>query len=96
MGPLTHPLSNGASDTFDPKRDLDFTPPPKIYTMSELSFPEGTGISFVAVSEPFQLFTLNAVRRMRSEILSQVIWDTARYSSNLSGGKSQLRGYASK
>lgn len=80
---------------FDPKTHLDFTPPSKIHTMSDIKL-EGKGVSPVAVSEPFQLFTQEAVYHMRSEILSKEVWETSQYSSNLSGGKSQLRGYASK
>lgn len=80
---------------FDPRTHINFNPPSKIHTMSDMKL-EGKGVSLIAVSEPFQLFSHEAVRRMRSEILSKDVWETAQYSSNLSGGKSQLRGYASK
>ena len=81
---------------FDPKQHIDFTPPSNVYTMGDIKLPEGTGVSPVAVSEPFQFFTSEAVHRMRAEVLSNQVWKTSRYSSNLSGGKSQLRGFASK
>ena len=87
--------SSKANPVFDPKTHLDFTPPSKIYTMSDIKL-EGKGVSPVAVSEPFQLFSQEAVHHMRSEVLSKKVWSTSQYSSNLSGGKSQLRGYASK
>ncbi|RYP23360.1 hypothetical protein DL767_008856 [Monosporascus sp. MG133] len=38
--------------------------------MKELSLRECKGLSPVAVSEPFQLFTSDAVMRMRQEVLS--------------------------
>ncbi|KAL8702943.1 MAG: hypothetical protein Q9201_003897 [Fulgogasparrea decipioides] len=54
---------------FDPKKHLQYEPPAKIHTMAELNLPENTGISPVAVSTPFRLFTDAAVHRMRSEVL---------------------------
>lgn len=63
--------------------------------MSDIKL-DGKGVSPVAVTEPFQLFAKEAIHQMRSEIQSKEVWETAQYSSNLSGGKSQLRGYASK
>lgn len=81
-------------ESFDPKKHLDFTPPSKIHTMRNIKLPEHTGVSPIAVSEPFQLFTPEAIRRMRSEIMSKDVWDNCQYSSNLS--KNQLRGFASE
>ncbi|KAI4158082.1 MAG: hypothetical protein LQ342_007756 [Letrouitia transgressa] len=79
---------------FDPKKHLDYEPPAKVHTMKELDLPEGTGVSPVAVSEPFRLFTTEAVHRMRAEVLSQDVWDNCQYSSNLA--QCQLRGFAAK
>ena len=81
-------------DGFDPARHIDFVPPPKVHTMQELNFPENVGVSSVAVSEPFQLFTPEAIHQMRAEILSSKVWDNCQYSSNLA--QCQLRGFASK
>ncbi|KAI9821585.1 MAG: hypothetical protein M1832_003259 [Thelocarpon impressellum] len=63
-------------------------------TMEELGFPKGTGISPVAVSEPFKLFSDEAVAVMRNEILSDQVWDNCRYTSSLAA--CQLRGFAPK
>lgn len=82
------------TDEFDPKKHIDFVPPSKIHSMSDLKLPEGTGVSSVAVSEPFQLFTQEAVTRMRAEILSKEVMENCRYSSNLA--QCQLRGFAAK
>ena len=62
--------------------------------MKELDFPDGAGVSSVAVSEPFSLFTQDAVQRMRAEILSSKVWENCQYSSNLA--QCQLRGFASQ
>lgn len=80
--------------SFDPKKHIKFTPPTKVYTMHDIKLPENTGVSPVAVSEPFPLFTPEAIHCMRSEVLSQDVWDNCQYSSNLA--KSQLRGFAPK
>lgn len=77
---------------FNPEEHLDYTVRPKIFTMKDLGLPSDTGISPVAVSEPFQLFTAEAVRQMRAEILSKQVWENCQYSSNLS--QCQLRGFA--
>lgn len=79
---------------FDPTKHINFMPPPKVHTMQELNFPENAGVSPVAVSEPFQLFTPEAIHRMRAEILSTKVWDNCQYSSNLA--QCQLRGFASR
>ena len=60
--------------------------------MKDLGFPDDQGISTVAVSEPFPLFTPAAIKQMRAEILSEKVRQEYQFSSNLS--KSQLRGYA--
>lgn len=81
-------------ESFDPKKHVDFTPPSKIHTMRDIKLPQSIGVSPVAVSEPFQFFTPEAIQRMRSDVLSKEVWDNCRYSSNLS--KNQLRGFASE
>ena len=77
---------------FNPADHLSFTPPSKVFTMKDLGLPEDTGVSAVAVSEPFQLFTPEAIQRMRAEVLSTRVWENCQYSSNLS--QCQLRGFA--
>ena len=87
-------MSDLSADDFDPKKHLDFTPPVKSLTMSDLKLPEGTGVSPFAVSDPFQLFTQEAVQRMRFEIFSKEVLKNCKYSSNLA--QCQLRGFAAK
>ena len=86
-----NPLS---TDNFNPKKHIDFTPPANTLSMSDLKLPEGTGVSPFAVSDPFQLFTQEAVQRMRAEIFSKEVLENCRYSSNLA--QCQLRGFAAK
>lgn len=87
-------LDTLTTDDFDPKKHIDFTPPANILTMSDLKLPEGTGVSPFAVSDPFQLFTQEAVHRMRAEIFSKEVLENCKYSSNLA--QCQLRGFAAK
>ena len=90
----TMPTNTMSTDDFDPKKHLNFTPPAKTLTMSDLKLPEGTGVSPFAVSDPFQLFTQEAVQRMRAEIFSKEVLENCKYSSNLA--QCQLRGFAAK
>ncbi|KAI1799451.1 hypothetical protein F4811DRAFT_568211 [Daldinia bambusicola] len=87
-------LAQLGNDDFNPARHLCFKESPKVYTMKDLGFPEDTGISPVAVSEPFPLFTEEAVMRMRKEVLSPEVLSNCQYSSNLA--QCQLRGFANK
>ncbi|KAI1452625.1 hypothetical protein F4805DRAFT_470683 [Annulohypoxylon moriforme] len=87
-------VSTIGNDAFDPSRHLAFKETPKVYTMEEIGLPEDTGISQVAVSEPFPLFTEEAVMRMRQEVLSPEVLSNCQYSSNLA--QCQLRGFANK
>lgn len=84
-----------AANVFDPKKHLRWTLPSKIHKMSDIKLSEDSGVSPMAVSEPFQLFTLEAIRQMRSEIMSKVVLRNCQYSSNLAK-KGQLRGYAAE
>lgn len=84
----------GKKEDFDPKRHLAYNAPSKIYSMRDLGLPEDKGISPVAVSEPFHLFSQEAVMRMRQEVLSPEVLNNCQYSSNLS--QCQLRGFANK
>lgn len=61
--------------------------------MSELGH-ERTGISYIGVSEPFELFIPEAVRMMRNEVLSDEVWNNCRFSSSIVAW--QLRGMAPK
>lgn len=79
---------------FDPSRHLNFTPPSKVHSMEELGFDHGIGVSPVAVSEPFPLFSQEAVMKFREEILNEEVISKFKISSNLS--HCQLRGFAHK
>ena len=50
------------------------------------------GVSPNAVSEPFPLFTEEAVQQMRAEVLSEPVWKNCQYKSNIA--QCQLRGFA--
>ena len=76
---------------FDPSKHLNFVEPSRIHTMEELGLKD-YGVSSVAVSEPFPLFTEDAVKQMRAEVLSKPVLENCKYSSNLA--QAQLRGFA--
>lgn len=80
--------------TFDPSKHLEYTPPSKVCTMSELGYPESRGVSPIGVSEPFPLFSAEAMQQMRKEVLSDEVFAKYQYSSELA--QCQLRGYASE
>ncbi len=98
MRPSFEPLiqgkisTKGSSAIFDPEKHLAFTPPSKVHTMKDLNFEETIGVSPIAVSEPFPLFSPEAIHHMRAEVLSDKVWDNCQYSSNLA--QCQLRGFA--
>lgn len=83
-----------SQDEFTPTKHIAFKPPSKTYTMKDLQLPEDNGISPFAVSEPFPLFSTEAVMRMRHEVLSPEVLKNCQYSSNLA--QCQLRGFARK
>ena len=82
-----------SNDAFDPESHIAFKEFPRVYKMSDIDLPDSP-LSGFAVSEPFQLFTPEAVRRMRAEIFEPEVMENFSYSSNLA--QCQLRGYAAK
>lgn len=78
---------------FDAAKHLRHVPPAKVYTMEEIGR-GGEGVSPNAVSDPFPLFTEDAIKQMRAEIFSKEVLENYQYSSNLAA--CQLRGYAAK
>jgi hypothetical protein len=90
--PIQEDLSCLGQVSFDPSKHIQFMPPSKVWTMEELNYTDGQGISPVGVSEPFPLFSAEAVKQMRAEILSENVWHKYKFSSNLSD--CMLRGYA--
>lgn len=97
MRPSFEPIIQGETSgktcnvTFDPEKHLAFVPPSMVYTMKDLSL-DDIGVSPVAVSDPFPLFSPEAIQHMRAEVLSDQVWDNCQYSSNLA--QCQLRGFA--
>lgn len=70
-------------------KHLNFQPPTKITTMKEIGL-GGHGISPNAVSDPFPLFTEEAVRQMRAEIFSQEVLDHCQFASTFN--RNMIRG----
>lgn len=87
-------VANASQDAFSPAKHLAFEQMPNVHTMKELGFSETIGVSPIAVSEPFKLFTEEAVMRMRQEVLSPEVFKHCQYSSNLA--HCYLRGFANK
>jgi len=61
--------------SFDPEKHLVYQAPTKVRSMTDVGYPEGTGISPVAISEGFNLFSREAVELMRVEAFSDRAWD---------------------
>ena len=77
--------------TFNASKHISFTTFPKTYKLGDLGYANDHGISNVAVSKPFPLFTRDAVEAMRREALAPGIQARYAFSSNLA--PLQLRGY---
>ena len=94
--PVPEHMQNGLAldESFDPQKHLNFKRPSKIHSMKDLGLPEGLGISPVAVSEPFPLFSEDAIHRMRAEILSEEVMSNCQFKSDLA--QCQLRGFAAR
>lgn len=90
-----YPLKAVQSDVtgFDPKKHLAFISMPKTISMADIKLKDSP-LSGFAVSEPFQLFTPQAVENMRQEIFKPDVMDNYKYTSNLA--PAQLRGYANE
>ena len=96
------PLNNLALKTvgkmeycsFDATAHLEYAGTPKVHSMEDLGFSKETGVSAVAVSQPFKLFSNQAIQRFRHEIFSSQVQNNFEFSSNIA--PCQLRGYASK
>ena len=80
-------------ETFDPKKHLNFQLPEKIHTMRDVGM-EGHGLSPIAASEPFPLFTEEAVKQMRVEVFSEPVLRDCQYTSDFS--KNMIRGMGRK
>jgi hypothetical protein len=78
---------------FNPKAHLSYTKPKAMQTMESIG-DEDVGVSPIAVSQPFQLFTPQAVDIMRGEVLAHKVRQNYNFSSDIAA--KQVRGYASK
>src|SRR6187402_1960399 len=76
---------------FSPNKHLSYVEPTYIHTMEDIGFPSSNGVSPVAVSEPFHLFSEEAVNIMRSEILDPEVQEKYSYTSDIA--PRQIRGY---
>jgi hypothetical protein len=74
-------IPDGEKVPFTPSVHLAYEPPSKIYKMADFGL-EGAGISPNAISEPFPLFTPEAIRQMRGEIFSEGVLEHCRFSSS--------------
>ncbi|KAB8275404.1 hypothetical protein BDV30DRAFT_225154 [Aspergillus minisclerotigenes] len=68
--------------SFNPKEHLAFEPPQHITMMRDIGL-EGHGISPNAVSDPFPLFTKEAMLQMRAELFSEWSLENCRFGSDL-------------
>lgn len=87
-------LCDQENTKFDPKAHLAFEPPEQVIMMKDIGYGENVGVSPVAASQPFPLFTASAVATIRNQILQPEVMEHCRYSGTL--GACYLRGYASK
>lgn len=81
-------------EAFDPIKHLNFVEEPSMLSLKDLSLPEDLGISPVAVSQPFPLFSEEAIRLMREEIFTNEVWDNCLHSTDFA--QCQLRGHSPK
>lgn len=79
---------------FIPNKHIQYEEPAHIHTMEEIGFPASKGVSPVAVSDPFRLFSEEAVDIMRNEIFDPEVQEKYSYTSDIA--PKQLRGYAPK
>jgi hypothetical protein len=88
------PRNTAESVQFIPEKHLSFKNEPKTLSMEDIGLLSDKSISHVAISEPFPLFTEEAIQTMRGEIFTTEVWENCRYSSEFAG--CQIRGYCEK
>lgn len=76
---------------FDAKKHTCFEPPTRRYTMEEWGY-GGQGISPVASSDPFPLFTPEAVQQVRRELFSKSVLSNCQFGSTFT--QNMIRGYS--
>lgn len=88
-------VSVDETPSFDPEKHLAFKDStPKTHSMVDIGYPSSNGVSPVAVSEPFPLFSEEAINIMREEIFAEDVQRDYSWTSNIA--PKQLRGYATK
>ncbi|KAF4781698.1 hypothetical protein HER10_EVM0002191 [Colletotrichum scovillei] len=88
------PATPAKPETFNPDKHLAFVNDPKKLSLKDVSLPEDIGISQVACSEPFPLFTEEAIQHMRREIFTTEVWENCLHSTRFA--PCQLRGHCPK
>ncbi|ESZ98847.1 hypothetical protein SBOR_0705 [Sclerotinia borealis F-4128] len=76
---------------FQPESHLQYEEPSYIHTMEEIGYSATSGVSPIAVSEPFRLFSEEAVNVMRDEIFAKEVQEKYSYTSDIA--PKQLRGH---
>ena len=79
---------------FDPEEHLAHHDHVNTLTMDDIGLPMTNGISPVAVSEPFPLFTSEAIDIMRAEVFTDEVMNNYSMTSDLI--PMSVRGYATK
>ncbi|KAE8150990.1 hypothetical protein BDV25DRAFT_102290 [Aspergillus avenaceus] len=74
---------------FNAEKHICFEPPKTIYTMEDIGI--DAGISNTAISSPFPLFTPDAVRQIRAEILSEQV--LSKYQCSSDKASNMVRGH---
>jgi hypothetical protein len=82
------------ASAFHPDQHLAFQPPESIVSMKDIGYDEDVGISPMAVSQPFHLFSPKAVQNFRNEILSPKVLEKYSCQSNIAA--SHLRGFVAE
>lgn len=85
-------LENGK--LFNPSKHIIYNEPTNVLTMEDIGYAASNGVSPVAVSDPFALFSEEAIDVMRSEILDPEVINNYSYTSDIA--PKQVRGYAPK
>jgi hypothetical protein len=85
-------MNSHDGQVFDAKKHLALEEPTTILTLKDIGLADNVGISPVAVTHPFQLFSPEAIKIMRSEIEKPEVRANCSFASNIANA--QLRGYA--
>lgn len=91
---ITSVKETPVKEEFSPSKHL-VVEEPEVIMMKDIGFSNDTGVSPVALSKPFQLFSPEAVQQMREEIFD-VRDNHPEYLRTSSIATSQLRGYCPK